>query len=151
MIGLRLSKELQRISSRRRLFADGSLCQHLLNKLKQVAGQPIKHQRRGKRVEKNKEEPESAITLVGEMKTFITAYDNDRYNSNDLSGLFSVYLDLNVEYKKDKLFEKQAKQAKNRRAFLRPSASVPSRKYCDDGHKPWKQIEIASKKRQRYS
>ena len=43
--------------------------------------------------------------LVGEMKTFITAYDNDRYN-NDLSSLFSIYLDLNVEFKNDKSFDK---------------------------------------------
>jgi len=48
--------------------------------------------------------------LVGEMKTFIAAYDNGKYNNNDLSGLFSVYLDLNVEYKNDKLFEKQLKE-----------------------------------------
>jgi len=48
--------------------------------------------------------------LVGEMKTFITAYDNGKYNNNDLSGLFSVYLDLNVEYKNDKLFEKPLKE-----------------------------------------
>ena len=34
--------------------------------------------------------------LVGEMKTFITAYVNGKYNNNDLSGLFSVYLDLNL-------------------------------------------------------
>ncbi len=39
--------------------------------------------------------------LVGEMKTFITAYDNGKYNNNDLSGLFSIYLDLNVEFKTD--------------------------------------------------
>ena len=44
--------------------------------------------------------------LVGEMKTFITAYDNGKYNNNDLSGLFSIYLDLNVEFKNDKLFDK---------------------------------------------
>ena len=37
--------------------------------------------------------------LVGEMKTFITAHDNGKYNNNDLSGLFSIYLDLNVELK----------------------------------------------------
>jgi two-component system osmolarity sensor histidine kinase EnvZ len=37
--------------------------------------------------------------LVGEIKTFIAAYDNGKYNNNDLSGLFKVYLDLNVEYK----------------------------------------------------
>jgi len=48
--------------------------------------------------------------LVGEMKTFITAYDNGKYNNNDLSGLFSVYLDLNVEYKNDRLFNKLLKE-----------------------------------------
>jgi len=42
--------------------------------------------------------------LVGEMKTLITAYDNGKYNNNDLSGLFSIYLDLNVEFKNDELF-----------------------------------------------
>jgi two-component system, OmpR family, osmolarity sensor histidine kinase EnvZ len=46
--------------------------------------------------------------LVGEMKTFITAYDNEKYN-NDLSGLFSIYLDLNVKYKKDNFLEKEQK------------------------------------------
>jgi two-component system osmolarity sensor histidine kinase EnvZ len=48
--------------------------------------------------------------LVGEMKTFIAAYDNGKYNNNDLSGLFSIYLDLNVEYKNEKLFEKLTKE-----------------------------------------
>jgi len=48
--------------------------------------------------------------LVGEMKTFITAYDNGKYNNNDLSGLFSIYLDLNVEYKNNKLFSKPLKE-----------------------------------------
>jgi two-component system osmolarity sensor histidine kinase EnvZ len=48
--------------------------------------------------------------LVGEMKTFITAYDNGKYNNNDLSGLFSIYLDLNVEYKNDQLFERPLKE-----------------------------------------
>jgi len=48
--------------------------------------------------------------LVGEMKTFITAYENGKYNNNDLSGLFSIYLDLNVEYKNDQLFEKPLKE-----------------------------------------
>jgi two-component system, OmpR family, osmolarity sensor histidine kinase EnvZ len=48
--------------------------------------------------------------LVGEMKTFITAYDNGKYNNNDLSGLFSIYLDLNVEYKSDQLFDKSLKE-----------------------------------------
>jgi len=44
--------------------------------------------------------------LVGEMKTFITAYDNGKYNNNDLSGLFSIYLDLDVEYKSGQSFDK---------------------------------------------
>ncbi len=48
--------------------------------------------------------------LVGEMKTFITAYDNGKYNNNDLSGLFSIYLDLNVEYKNDQFFDKPLKE-----------------------------------------
>ena len=48
--------------------------------------------------------------LVGEMKTFITAFDNGKYNNNDLSGLFSIYLDLNVEYKSEKSFDKPLKE-----------------------------------------
>ena len=48
--------------------------------------------------------------LVGEMKTFITAYDNGKYNNNDLSGLFSIYLDLNVEYKNNQIFDEPLKE-----------------------------------------
>ena len=48
--------------------------------------------------------------LVGEMKTFIAAHDNGKYNNNDLSGLFSIYLDLNVEFKNDELFDRQLKE-----------------------------------------
>ena len=48
--------------------------------------------------------------LVGEMKTFITAYDNGKYNNNDLSGLFSIYLDLNVEYKNEQLLAKTSSE-----------------------------------------
>ena len=48
--------------------------------------------------------------LVGEMKTFIVAYDNGKYDNNDLSGLFSIYLDLNVEFKTDDSFELPQKQ-----------------------------------------
>ncbi|MDA9084815.1 ATP-binding protein [Candidatus Pelagibacter sp.] len=47
--------------------------------------------------------------LVGEMKTFIVAYDNGKYNNNDLSGLFSIYLNLNVKFKKDNFFDKNKK------------------------------------------
>jgi len=48
--------------------------------------------------------------LVGEMRTFITAYDNSKYNNNDLSSLFSIYLDLNVEYKNDHSFKRPLKK-----------------------------------------
>ena len=48
--------------------------------------------------------------LVGEIKTFITAYDNSAYNNNDLSGLFSIYLDLNVEFKDNAPFDKEIKE-----------------------------------------
>jgi len=45
--------------------------------------------------------------LVGEMKTFIAAYDNEKYSSNNLSGLFSIYLDLNVSYKEETFLKKE--------------------------------------------
>jgi len=45
--------------------------------------------------------------LVGEMKTFIVAYDNGKYNNNDLSGLFSIYLDLNVDFKEEEFVKKE--------------------------------------------
>jgi len=45
--------------------------------------------------------------LVGEIKTFIAAYDNEKYNNNDLSDLFSIYLDLNVGYKEEKFLKKK--------------------------------------------
>ena len=48
--------------------------------------------------------------LVGEMKTFITAYDNGKYNNNDLSGLFSIYLDLNVKFKDKQPFNMTSKE-----------------------------------------
>mgnify|MGYP006182523847 FL=1 len=48
--------------------------------------------------------------LVGEIKTFIAAYDNGKYTDNDLSGLFSVFLDLNVKFKDDKFYKKEKKK-----------------------------------------
>ena len=48
--------------------------------------------------------------LVGEIKTFIVAYDNGKYNNNDLSGLFSIYLDLNVKYKPNTFSIKDLKE-----------------------------------------
>ena len=47
--------------------------------------------------------------LIGEIKTFITAYDNDKYNNNDLSSLFSTYLNLNVAHKDEKFLDKEQK------------------------------------------
>ena len=48
--------------------------------------------------------------LVGEMKTFMTAYNNEKYNNKELSKLFAIYLDLNVEYKKSPFFKKELKK-----------------------------------------
>ena len=48
--------------------------------------------------------------LVGEMKTFITAYDNGKYNNKDLSGLFSIYLDLNVKFNDSAFLIKKKKK-----------------------------------------
>ena len=45
--------------------------------------------------------------LVGEIKTIIAAHDNGKYNNNDLSGLFSIYLDLNVDYKEEEFLTKE--------------------------------------------
>jgi len=45
--------------------------------------------------------------LVGEMKTFIAAYDNEKYSNNNLSSLFSIYLDLNVNYKEEEFLKKE--------------------------------------------
>ena len=47
--------------------------------------------------------------LIGEIKTFIAAYDYGNYNDNDLGGLFTIYLDLNVQYKEDNLFRTEIK------------------------------------------
>ena len=47
--------------------------------------------------------------LIGEIKTFIAAYDYGNYNDNDLGGLFTIYLDLNVQYKEDDLFRSEIK------------------------------------------
>ena len=48
--------------------------------------------------------------LIGEIRTFIAAYNNEKYNNNDLSYLFTIYLDLNVKYKEDDSFEKLVKK-----------------------------------------
>ncbi len=48
--------------------------------------------------------------LVGEIKTFIAAYDNEKYSNKDLSNLFTIYLDLNVKYKEDNYFKRKNKE-----------------------------------------
>ena len=42
--------------------------------------------------------------LVNEVKTFIEAYNNDEYDKNEITNLFSIYQDLNIEYVEDKNF-----------------------------------------------
>ena len=42
--------------------------------------------------------------LVNEVKTFIEVYNNDNYDKNEITNLFSVYQDLNIEYVEDKEF-----------------------------------------------
>ena len=45
--------------------------------------------------------------LVAEIKTFTEAYDNEKYDKDELKNLFSIYLDLNVKYVKNNSFEKE--------------------------------------------
>ena len=42
--------------------------------------------------------------LVNEVKTFIEAYNNDEYDKNEITNLFSIYQDLNIEYVEDENF-----------------------------------------------
>ena len=44
--------------------------------------------------------------LVSEIKTFAEAYDNEKYDKDELKNLFSIYLNLNVKYVQNKSFEK---------------------------------------------
>ena len=45
--------------------------------------------------------------LIGEIKTFIEAYNSEKYNNNDLSYLFTIYLDLNVKYVENSTFNNE--------------------------------------------
>ena len=36
--------------------------------------------------------------LVNEIKTFIEAYSNDKFDKDEITNLFSVYQDLNIEF-----------------------------------------------------
>ena len=42
--------------------------------------------------------------LVNEINTFIEVYNNDNYDKDEITNLFSVYQDLNIEFIKDKKF-----------------------------------------------
>ena len=42
--------------------------------------------------------------LVSEIKTFIEVYNNDSFNREEITNLFSVYQDLNIEFVNDKEF-----------------------------------------------
>tara|TARA_Y100001970_G_scaffold202987_1_gene247080 strand:+ start:1320 stop:2639 length:1320 start_codon:yes stop_codon:yes gene_type:complete len=42
--------------------------------------------------------------LVNEIKTFIEVYNNDNYDKNEITNLFSVYQDLNIEFIQDENF-----------------------------------------------
>tara|TARA_B100000900_G_scaffold403978_1_gene411733 strand:+ start:1113 stop:2432 length:1320 start_codon:yes stop_codon:yes gene_type:complete len=42
--------------------------------------------------------------LLNEVKTFIEVYDNDNYDKNEITNLFSVYQDLNIEFIRDEKF-----------------------------------------------
>ena len=42
--------------------------------------------------------------LVNEIKTFIEVYNNDNYDKDEITKLFSIYQDLNIEFIKDENF-----------------------------------------------
>ncbi len=43
--------------------------------------------------------------LVSEIKTFLEVYNNDSFNKEEITNLFSVYQDLNIEFINDKEFD----------------------------------------------
>ena len=45
--------------------------------------------------------------LVNEVKTFIEAYDNEKYSKTELTNLFSIYLNLNVKFVENKTFNSE--------------------------------------------
>ena len=48
--------------------------------------------------------------LVGEIKTFINAYDKEQYNKQELIGLFQEHLNFNVKFKPNIEFPKEYKE-----------------------------------------
>ena len=43
--------------------------------------------------------------LINEINTFIEVYNNDNYNKKEITNLFSVYQDLNIEFIQDEKFD----------------------------------------------
>ena len=43
--------------------------------------------------------------LVNEINTYIEVYDDEIYNKDEITNLFSVYQDLNIEFIEDNKFE----------------------------------------------
>ena len=44
-------------------------------------------------------------TLVNEINTFIEVYNDEIYNKDEITNLFSVYQDLNIEFTEDNDFD----------------------------------------------
>ena len=42
--------------------------------------------------------------LTNEIKTYLEVYDDEKYNKDEITNLFSVYLDLNIEFIEDDNF-----------------------------------------------
>jgi two-component system osmolarity sensor histidine kinase EnvZ len=42
--------------------------------------------------------------LVNEIKTFIEVYNNEIMNKDEITNLFSIYQDLNIEFIEDEKF-----------------------------------------------
>ena len=43
--------------------------------------------------------------LVNEINTFVEVYDNEKIDKDELKNLFSLFLDLNIEFIDNKEFE----------------------------------------------
>ena len=45
--------------------------------------------------------------LVNELSTFVKVYDNEKIDKDELKNIFSLFLDLNIEFVNDKIFDYQ--------------------------------------------
>jgi two-component system osmolarity sensor histidine kinase EnvZ len=43
--------------------------------------------------------------LINEISTFIEVYDNEKIKKEELTNLFSIFLDLNIEFKENEIFK----------------------------------------------